>query len=73
MKQRSINHILPGGTGGAFIAPEHEQAPLPILVCTGNIWHLKALGKRKIWSHGFFCYVESPLTYSHIFAPFFHL
>ena len=53
MKQRSINSILPGGTGGAFIAPEHEQAPLAILVC--NIWHLKALGKRKIWSHGFFC------------------
>ena len=74
MKQRSINPILPGGTEGAFIAPEHEQAPPPplsILVC--NTWHLKALGKRKIWSHGFFCYVESPLTYSHIFAPFFHL
>ena len=29
MKQRSINPILPGGTGGAFIAPEHEQAPCP--------------------------------------------
>ena len=71
IKQRSINPILPGGTGGAFIALEHEQAPVPILVC--NIWHLKALGKREIWSHGFFCYVESPLTYSHIFAPFFHL
>ena len=27
MKQRSINSILPGGTGGAFIALEHEQAP----------------------------------------------
>ena len=73
MKQRSINLILPGDIGGAFIAPEHEQAPLPILVC--NIWHLKALGKHKIWSHGFFCYVVSPLTltYSHTFAPFFHL
>ena len=47
MKQRSINPILPGGTGGAFIALGHEQAPLPILVC--NIWHLKALEKRKIW------------------------
>ena len=27
MKQTSINPILPEGTGGAFIAPEHEQAP----------------------------------------------
>ena len=71
MKQRPINPILAGGTGGAFIAQVHEQAPLPILVC--NIWHLKALAKHKIWSHGFFCYVESPLTYSHIFTPFFHL
>ena len=69
MKQRSINPILPGGIGGAFIAPEHEQALLPILIC--NIWHLKALGKCKIWSHGFFCYVESPLTYSHILPHFF--
>ena len=27
MKQRSIDPILPGGTGCAFIAPEHEQGP----------------------------------------------
>ena len=68
MKQRSINPILPGGTGGAFIALEHEQAPLPILVC--DIWHLKH------WENAKFSHMVSFVTSNHhlhilIFLPHF--